>query len=414
MKNYFQGRLLYILAGLLILLIIVVEAGARNDFDIFLSASADLLQHKNIYQVKYSEWFHYYYDVCFALVLAPFTYLPVFVGKFCWLLLNVFFVCRLWKIMTAWLPLEQLNKKQVLVFTILSFALIAAFLRDNFHLGQLTIFILYTALEGLNLIGKNRIWLGSLVLALGIDIKLLPIVFVPYLLYRGQWRAVVCTLGFVVVLMFLPGLFIGWEYNNFLLHERWALLNPVNPEHVLDTSERSFHSLTTLLATLLVKNSSDYHDLTIRRHIADVSVEQLNLVINVIRGLLVMFTLYFLRTRPFKPAPSKWQQLYEVAYVSLLMPLIFPHQQYYAFFFMFPATTYLVYYYMKRFVQEGQGGGRKTGFIVALSLVFLLTSSHFFLGHFNAYYNHFKTLTYGAMILLVLLAVCRPGKIRVI
>ena len=43
-----------------------------------------------------------------------------------------------------------------------------------------------------------------------------------------------------------------------------------------------------------------------------------------------------------------------------------------------------------------------------MSIAYFLTNSHFILGEFNDYYNHFKTLTYGILILLGVLAACSP------
>lgn len=418
MKNYIQKKWLYYLVGLIILLIILFESkGSGGDFNIFISASKDLLLGKNIYRIHYNEWYHYYYDVVFALILVPFTYLPLFVTKFCWLILNVFFVYRIWKIIKEWLPLSELNKNNKLVFSILSFIFIVRFLRDNFHLAQLTIFILYLTLEGLFLINKNRTIAGSLLIALGIDIKLLPIVIIPYLVYRNQWKAALCTIGFIILLLFLPMIFIGFDYNNFLLVERWHLINPMNQEHILDTSERSFHSLTTLLTTLLVKNCGDIHALTLKRNIADISIEKLNIVINIVRGALILFALYFLRTMPFKATSYKIQKLYEVSYLCLIIPLIFPHQQFYAFFFIFPASTYLLFYLVFIFFNKNNlrkskyFKTKKLSLIVILSISYFLTNSHFILGQFNYLYDHYKTLTYGALILIILLAFCKPDKL---
>jgi hypothetical protein len=281
----------------------------------------------------------------------------------------------------------------------------------------MTIFILYLTLEGLLLINNNRTIAGSLLIALGIDIKILPIVIIPYLIYRNQWTAFLYTICFIIVLLFFPAIFIGFDYNNFLLSERWHLINPMNQEHILDTSERSFHSLTTLLTTLFVKNCGDTYSLPLKRNIADISIENLNIVINTVRGALILFTLYFLRTMPFKSTASKIKKLYEVSYLCLIIPLIFPHQQHYAFFFIFPASTYLLFYLVFIFLNKNNQSTdkyfntKKISLIVILSIIYFLTNSHFILGQFNNLYDHYKTLTYGTLILMILLAFCKPDKL---
>ena len=417
MKEHLRNKWSYYLSGLVILIIILFEARGKGDFDIFISASRDLLLGKNIYQIQYKEWYHYYYDILFALILTPFTYLPLYVVKLIWLILNVFFVYRIWKILMDWLPVSLLKNNSRTLFKVLSFIFILSFLRDNFHYAQVTIFILYLALEGLFFINNNRIIIGSIMIALGINIKLLPIVFIPYLIYRKEWNSSIYIIGFIIVFLFLPIVFIGFDYNKFLLIERWHLINPMNQSHVLDTSERSFHSLTTLLATLLVKDCGDWHALTLKRNIADVSIENLNIVINVARGALALFTLYFLRTKPFINTNIKLQKLYEISYLCLIIPLIFPHQQHYAFFFIFPASTYLLFYLVYLFFNKESDKFtkyfkiKKITLIVLISIVYFLTNSHFILGMYNNFYDHYKTLTYGVLILMTLLAICKPDKL---
>jgi Glycosyltransferase family 87 len=418
MLKHLKNKWLYYLGGLVILVAILFEVrGSGDDFNIFLSASRDLMLGKNIYQVPYNEWYHYYYDLLFALALTPFTFLPIYVVKLMWLILNVFFVYRIWKIITAWLPLTRLKKNSKTLFIILSFVFILGLLHDNFHLIQVTIFILYLALEGLFLINNNKLIAGSILITLGINIKLLPIVLIPYLLYRKEWKASLYIVGFIILFLCLPIVFIGFDYTKFLLIERWHLINPMNQAHILDTSERSFHSLTTLLATLLVKDCGDWHALPLKRNIADISIANLNIVINIVRAALILFTVYFLRTKPFRNITSKLQKLYEISYLCLLIPLIFPHQQFYAFFFIFPASTYLLYYLVYLyFNNENNDIGkhlktRKIALIVSISIAYFATNCHFILGAFHNYYDHYKILTYGVILLMILLAVCKPGKI---
>jgi Glycosyltransferase family 87 len=417
MNDLLRKRWFYYSGGIILLAIILYEAHGKTDFDIFISASRDLFLKKNIYTVRYNEWYHYYYDTFFCLLLYPFTFLPPYISKVFWLILNVFFVYRIWKILLDWLPVSELTRNRKDLFFVLSFVFIFSFLRDNFHLAQMTICILYLTLEGLVLIGKNKFIAGSFLIALGIDIKILPLVIIPYLIYRKEWKPAIYVVGFMILLMFLPAVIIGYDFNNFLLAARWHLINPMNHEHILDTSERSFHSLTTLLTTLLVRDCGDPHALTLKRNIADISIANLNLIINIVRGVFVLFTIYFLRTLPFRKVADKIQRLYEISYICLLIPLIFPHQQFYAFFFIFPASTYLLFYLILTFLNtEPPNTGkyataRKTGLIVFLSISYFLTNSHFILGQFNNFYDHYKTLTYGVLILMILLAFCTPGKI---
>jgi hypothetical protein len=417
--NKLKGIKWYTYLGAIVLLLVLIfeSKGKNGDLTIFLDASRDLMQGENIYINTYNEWYHYYYDTLFALLLVPFTFLPLFLVKLIWLSLNVFFVVRIWKIIKDWLPINQLSPKQKNIFTLLSFLFILAFLRDNFHLTQVTIFILYLTLEGLHFIERGKKFTGSLFIAFAITVKLLPLVFIPYLLYRKEWKAFGSVCLLILVLLFIPGLILGLDFNHFLILERWKLLNPTNTTHVLDTSERSFHSISTLFSTLFVAESGDFYALPHRRHLLDLPLETLSTLINGARLLFVVATLYFLASKPFKPAKSNLQKLYEISYICLIIPLIFPHQQYYAFFFIFPASTYLIFYFIRTHIdkqttaQDQLPRKNKMMMIILLSLVYLMTNGHFILGTFNPILEHYKILTYGVFILCGMLAYYSPSKL---
>jgi len=120
------------------------------------------------------------------------------------------------------------------------------------------------------------------------------------------------------------------------------------------------------------------------------------------------FVFYFLHRKPFTLAKTKLQSLWELSYVFLLIPLIFPHQQQFAFFMMMPASMYIVY---KLFVSHINGVKIKWPFLTPLILIYLLTNAHLLLGSFREYYDHYKIITYGGLLMIVLLAFLRPNKV---
>ena len=419
MIAYIKHNYQYLAAAMILLAVIFHEATGKGDFYIFLSASRDLWEGKNIYTTSYNDHYHYFYSVFFAVLITPLTALPLYFAKVLWLISNVYFVYRIWKILTAWLPVEKLNKKAMLLFTCLSYIFIFRFLRDNFHLSQVTILILYLALEGIWLISNDKKIAGSFLIALGIDIKVLPIVLILYLFYRKEWKALILVLSFIIFLIAIPLVFLGYNQTLFLTHQRWLLINPINTIHVMDISERSFHSLTTLLSTLLVADNRGEFDLDLKRNIANLSIKQLSVAITLCRAALIIGAIWFFKTRPFKKNANALQRLYELSYLFLIVPLIFPHQQHYAFFFAFPASTYLIFYLVFSYYNTAQVKLpkqyklQKLLLSSLLVLVFLLTSSHFILGQFSYYYDHFKILTYGMLLLVLLLACYSPKKLQV-
>lgn len=385
--------------------IFFIEAKTENDFDIFIQASRDWFNGKNPYTELYHEWYHYFYDVTFITVLSWFQFLPNYFIKLGWLILNFFFLASIWRVLMDYLNLNKLTEKRLQLFGFVFFLFSLRLLRDNIHLGQMTILILFLMLKGMDLLMKNRVVVGSALLSWGIVVKILPVVVIPYLVYRRKFKAAVAVVVFALSFLILPYLYMEKETYSNLLQSRWQLLNPSNVEHVLDTSERSFHSLTTLVATLFHEKCEDTHVLKIRRHVADFDAQTVNWISLIVRLIFVSTFLWVLRSWPFVKAISKSQEFTEWAYLCMLIPLIFPHQQHYAFLLALPGIALLLLPY---FTGEQEFSWKKghTWFIL---FVFIAFNIGFLLGTYSAFYNHFKLLTYGAIVALLLLLFKRDG-----
>ncbi|MHB8206718.1 hypothetical protein, partial [Mucilaginibacter sp.] len=57
--------------------------------------------------------------------------------------------------------------------------------------------------------------------------------------------------------------------------------------------------------------------------------------------------LVFLNSKPFKSITSSVKQFWEMSYLFIVIPLIYPHQQQYAFVYISPAFIYLTWYFIK-------------------------------------------------------------------
>ena len=364
----------------------------------------DIFAGKDAYSISYVDGFHYYYSALFAVLIYPLTFLPLYLGNLIWLTVNAFFLYRIIILIAKYFDLTILTQKQKLLFFILPFLFGLRFTLSNFHNQQITICILYLILEGLRLIFSGNKIAGALLIALGINIKLLPIVLLPYLLYRKEFSATFLVIIFYAALLFLPGFIFGFAKNNMLISSWWKLIDPSNTIHNLDVDERSFHSLSTLLATLLVENVPDKFALHMRRNIMNISYGHFVLVLNMLRLALISFTLYFLRTKPFYSNVSNLHRFVEISYLLLLVPLVFPHQQDYAFLFIIPAVAFIIYCLLTMYSSISKW--KRSVLIFFLSLSYLCCNLTLLFGQYREYYDHFKILTYGALMLIPILSVC--------
>lgn len=396
--------LVWIAAAAGALLWIHAEAQTENDFDIFLAAARDLGQEENIYTTLYRGKYHYYYSVLFAWMLQPLALLAPYWAKAVWLALNLGFLLRSARLCAAALPVHKMSGAAKALFTALAVFASLRMLRDNFHSGQLTLCLLWLSLEGLALIHRGAKLRGATLIALAINIKLLPLVLIPYLLYRREVRAAVAVVVIYTALLWLPALLVGTDYNAFLLRHWWALVNPSDARHIIDVSERGLHGLSTLLPTLFIPGVQEEGMLPLRRHLVALEAKHVAAALMAARLSLAGFTVYFLRTWPFRPAPSSLHRCWEVAYILLVVPLIFPHQQHYAFLLALPAVLYLLaYFILSRHT-------RRTWMVekVLTALAVIGMNAAFLLGPYSDYYDHFKVLTWATLLLIVPLARCRP------
>lgn len=413
LKNWDRTDLIIVLGtGLLTLIYIITEAGNENDFYIYLSAAQDLAEEGNLYRNRYKIWYHYYYSPLFAVAIQPLSYLPFPVANAIWMGFNALLLVRIWKAITHFLRPERLTKTTQRWFTLICFLLVLRFIRDNIHLTQITLLILFLCLEGMMQLNKGNVWKGSFWIALGINIKIVPLVLLPYLIYRRQFKPALIILGFALVLLYLPAVVLGFEYNNFLLGAWWARINPGQEIHVLDADETTFHSLTTLVTVLFRNEQFNNFTLPYRRHIVHLEKEQIGMLIQLARLLFIGFTLYFLRSWPFRAIKDRIRTFWEFSYILLMIPLIFPHQQQYAFMFAFPGVSYLVYYLFVGKSEQWMHKNTFRGLVLALAFIFLTFNLGLIIGEFRNLYEHYKLVTWGALTLIIPLALCRPHRLE--
>ena len=386
-----------IVAMIALFVFLMIEAFRQCDFNIFFAAGKDILAGENLYTKIYQGWLHYYYSPFFALLISPFTFFPEYVITLLWLMLNVYFFYRVWEILSDWLEISLLPISTQRWFFWGSVILCVQGIRDNIHYHQITIIMVYLVLQGLDFFLKKKEWKGGALIALGINIKILPIVFFPYLIYRGYWKGALSVVLVWILLLLLPAIFIGWEYNSFLLSEWWSGINPSQKENVLDFARAGFGSLVTALF-----HSEEGESQPI--FLTQLSIDSIIFITNGLRLFLAVFTLYFLRTFPFQKSKNNLHRLWEVGYLFLVIPFLFPHQQNYAYFFIYPAVVYLMYFfYAKIKIQESfQLLKMKDKVLIGiLGLSYFMMSIELFLGAYRTFYIDIRLMTWAAILVLI-------------
>lgn len=397
-----------VLFGLFGLAMLVAEFKRKGDFGIMLAASRSLVEGKDIYAITYFDGFHYLYSPLFAILLLPFTWLPAPVAGTLWKACGLVMLARTFLICTRLFRLKE-DKLQWIMAAACLGALLPIY--SNIHMVQMSAFLLFATILGLDLIFRQRRELvGAAWLALAINIKLLPLVFVPYLLYRARWRAAGLVVGLWAGFLLLPALFMGWDHNLDLLASWWGIIDPGRPLNTIDLDEPGFHSITAWLSSLITSRFGP-HELRLHRNILSLDAGTATVVVNLARGVVILSALGFLRTAPFRNARYPLAQFHETAAICLMIPLVFPHQQVYGFLFLLPSTFYLTYFFFH--ARQGfRHPWKYRALLVICCLAFFIVDLEIFFGFAREYFWHFKTLTYGALLQLLALALCDPERLQ--
>jgi hypothetical protein len=159
---------------------------------------------------------HYRYPPLFLLLFAPFATLPISWGAAVWVILKVIVLAALLRLaFGCGLKLSTAS----LTSAVIPLVFITPYIIEEFRYGNAQFFVFALTLAAL-LLKEKRPVLASASLALGISIKVWPLLFLPYLAMRRNWKMAGYTLIFVALLSMLPAVYFGLG-GNFRLLQQW-------------------------------------------------------------------------------------------------------------------------------------------------------------------------------------------------
>jgi hypothetical protein len=403
------SRIQGLLIGLACLYFLKVYSSNAGDFRSYYHAGTYLKNGLSPYYFYIPEegWVSMFsYPPFFALLMLPFSLLPIGIAALIWNVLSLAALFRVYALIEGFLDLKKhLNTIQFRYFVFFTILLTVRFILYNFDLTQSTLIVMWGTLEGLRLIKKDKFVIGSLLLAVVISVKLLPLVILPYLIYRAYFKEAVLTILFILLLNVLPIFIYGKDGFLSILTEWWRIVNPTNIEFTLkqNAGDETTHGLSAFVPAFFSDSVVRYD---LRRHFLSLNASQITILLLVFRMFFIALTLYFLRSKPFKKVVSNTQFMWEVSYLLMVIPLLFPQQMKYAFALLLPAFSYLIFNMMMM-----EKNTKFRFLILLMSLVFMLTtlSTDGIIGkQFYEYGQYYKLITWGDFILIFALAICPP------
>lgn len=321
-----------------------------NDINVYLNAAKQLLNHKNIYLPD--PLYNYFNSPLFALILSPLSLINWSMSRLIWNALNIIIAIRMWVIFRKLSGGSLfLTRKYVICWSIAILIMSLGYLNLNLSLGQVTIFILWLTVEGLLLILSNKNLKGAMLIALGINIKLLPLIVLFYLFFKAKYKAITYIIIFTILSLILPGFIIGVKYN-FQLHKEWK--NTIDPAHkYVFEYDNGNQAINALLPAFF--NDQEYKmeysksiNMVSPREIIHLPYQLLLSMMQIIRFMLLLSIIPIIFFK-IKERTTKNAYLYfywELGYLMLISLLIFPHQSNYSMLYFVPTGVYIVFYYL--------------------------------------------------------------------
>jgi alpha-1,2-mannosyltransferase len=185
-----------------------------------------------------------------AVILYPLAILPKVPGALSWFFLKVAMAGFAigWSLRLAAGRGQRVPVWVAAVVLVLSFRMI---LSDLQH-GNVNILICFLVVAGLWSFAQGRDWAAGLLIGLATALKVTPALFIPYFLYKRQWRMVGWTLlGLAAFFLVVPGLVLGFRLNWVML-VAWfqAMIEPYVMRGVVETMQIN-QSIPGLLHRLL-------------------------------------------------------------------------------------------------------------------------------------------------------------------
>lgn len=185
--------------------------GKTKDYLLWYWAGQQVLQDGPLYPATALEYFDFIYPPLPAILLA----IPSWFGKIAlYVVLSILNAVAWWSTGTLSHVMTGSGRTPGPRLEALPVVVTVAFVFDMFDLGQPNLVLLAMMLYGFWSLRHQRSWLAGFMFALAAAIKVFPIAVLPYLLWRRKWAALVSTIVFTGILLYVvPAPIRGFERN---------------------------------------------------------------------------------------------------------------------------------------------------------------------------------------------------------
>lgn len=160
----------------------------------------------------------------------PLTLLPYSVAVFLWFSINISALFIIFQMVKESFILRYITYERTpaLLLQTSVFLLMLPIIQNDLLNGQINLIILLLCLLFLRQLYREQPYFAALALALAINLKITPLIFILYLLLRKEFYVLFLTFLFTILLGLLPILIMGssifsayWDYFQYLLYDQF-------------------------------------------------------------------------------------------------------------------------------------------------------------------------------------------------
>lgn len=361
-----------------------------TDFTVMERAGERILKGEAIYNPQDTVNFGidiYKYSPAFAFFCALFAKMHMHKAVPIWYLLSFLsFLAAIFFIKEIILSFNH-DKKLPKYFYFISFFLVLRFflvLLSRVQSDSLVLF--FIALSAWMLFLKKEAAAGFS-LASAVMVKLTPLIFIPYLIYRKFYKAAFAAILGILAYLLLPALGLGWDKNLTYIYDWIKALSASTPDLMLWYKNQSL-----LSAVLRFFSEGSAIKIIALPPLAIKSIFGLT-------SLSIVFSIFYFSKEPIKLEKNNfgYAHLIEFSLILVCMVLFSPLGWKHTFLHLIVAYMALVYYLMKN---------RRdflTLSLLVLSFIFNSVLNPEILHSFDEVVSLYSNVTWGAVILIIAL-----------
>lgn len=357
----------------------------------FTRAAEHIAEKKDIYQSSYLETGrdYYKYSPAFAIAMIPLSKLHKHLAVPIWyFLIFIFFISSILFIKKI---LSADNKTIILskTFYFLGIMMSLRFLLSVIQRVQSDCLVLFLLSLFMLALFLKRDVLAGLSLASASMVKLAPLIFLPYLIFRKRIKAALACGFFILLYAFLPALYLG-RLRNLEYLKNWFLVHQKNPpDYIL------WYKNQSLLSCLLRFLTGD-------SQVTILNLEPAKVFVLFAILAAILFSLIFVFRRRAHFAASGFCYLTEVSLVLICMILFSPLAWKHTFVHLIIPHLVLLYY-----VLYLNPGDKVTKAFLIISFLINTMLNPEMTGRYAQIIQLYSNITLGTLVLYV--ALLRTG-----